>query len=81
MSNFLTDLPGDASDRSSLRCAVRCLFDRDRDPEPLLLHGFAFERDRENAVETLGANDRVVTPLLPGLQVELSDVFRPPTLG
>jgi Uma2 family endonuclease len=51
------------------------------DPEPRLLHRFVFERDREHAVETLGANERVATPILPGLQVELSEVFRPPTLG
>lgn len=51
------------------------------DPEPRLLHRFVFEHDRENAVETLGADGRVTTPILPGLQVDLGEVFRPPTLG
>jgi Uma2 family endonuclease len=51
------------------------------DPEPRRLYRHAFELDRENAVEILEADSHVATPILPGLQIDLKDVFLPPTLG
>jgi Uma2 family endonuclease len=46
------------------------------DPVPHELLRFAFELDRENAVQRFTAKERVSTPLLPGLIVELEEVFR-----
>jgi Uma2 family endonuclease len=46
------------------------------DAVPCELSRFAFELDRENPIERFAAADRVTTPLLPGLVVELEEVFR-----
>ena len=47
------------------------------DPEPRELRRHVFELDRENAVQVLTSNKQcVTTPLLPGLKVELSEMFR-----
>jgi Uma2 family endonuclease len=46
------------------------------DPEPRELKRHVFALDRENAVQVLTAKQCATTPLLPGLKVELSEVFR-----
>ena len=46
------------------------------DPVPYELFRFAFELDRENPIQRFAAKKNVTTPLLPGLVVELEEVFR-----
>jgi Uma2 family endonuclease len=46
------------------------------DPVPCELSRFAFELDRENPIQRFAAKEKVTTPLLPGLVVELEEVFR-----
>jgi hypothetical protein len=46
------------------------------DPVPRELSRFAFELVRENPIQRFAAKEKVTTPLLPGLVVELEEVFR-----